>query len=176
MDDPTKLLTPVAEFKVIGQAMQRPDIPLKTNGAAKFGIDVFLPGMVFAAVRHCPTVGGTLASTLVTPAGAIKVVPLKAFDSRGAVVKDAVNAFAVVADNTWRAMKGLEGQGLVPCLVLIDPVLLHPATHLGAKGIAGRAKVVFRQRLRCIEQLPCQCLARRTRAAKPLRFSKRRTR
>lgn len=105
LDDPARLLTPVADFKVIGQPMQRPDIPLKTNGTAKFGIDVFLPGMTFAAVRHCPTVGGTLASTPATPAGAFKVVPLKAYDSRGAVVKDAVNAFAVVAENTWKANK-----------------------------------------------------------------------
>lgn len=105
LDDPARLLTPTADFKVIGQPMQRPDIPSKTNGSAKFGIDVFLPGMVFAAVRHCPTLGGTLSATPATPAGAMKVVPLKAWDNRGAVVKDSVNALAVVADNTWKAHK-----------------------------------------------------------------------
>ena len=103
LDDPIQLLTEPAAFKIIGQKLQRPDIPLKTCGAAKFGIDVFLPGMVFAVVKHCPTIGGVLAGTPATPSGAIKVVPLKAFDNRGAVVKDNYNAVALVADNTWKA-------------------------------------------------------------------------
>ena len=103
LDDPAQLLSPPASFKVIGQKVQRPDIPLKTCGAAKFGIDVWMPGMAFAAVKHCPTIGGVLAAPPATPSGAIAVVPLKAFDARGAVVKDSVNAVAVVADNTWKA-------------------------------------------------------------------------
>ena len=105
IDDATRLLTATADFKIIGQRLQRPDIPAKTSGAAKFGIDVFLPGMMFAVVKHCPTVGGVLSTTPATPTGAIKVVPLKAYDNRGAVVKDSWNALAVVADNTWKANK-----------------------------------------------------------------------
>lgn len=105
LDDPAQLLSAPASFKVIGQKVQRPDIPLKTCGAAKFGIDVWMPGMVFAVVKHCPTIGGTLASTPARPSGAVAVVPLKAADSRGAVAKDAYNAIAVVADNTWKASR-----------------------------------------------------------------------
>lgn len=103
LDDPAQLLSDPASFKVIGQKVQRPDIPLKTCGAAKFGIDVWMPGMVFAAVKHCPTIGGVLAATPIKPSGALKVVPLRAFDARGAVVKDSYNAVAVIADNTWKA-------------------------------------------------------------------------
>ncbi len=112
LDDPAQLLTPPASFTVIGQKLARVDIPLKTNGSAKFGIDVWMPDMVFAVVKHCPTVGGTLASVPATPSGAIKVVPLKASDNRGIVLKDTFNAVAVVASNTWRANKIAKGMSV----------------------------------------------------------------
>lgn len=96
-------LTPAAEYRLIGKRLPRLDLPLKTNGSAKFGIDVFIPGMVFAVIKHCPTLGGTLASVPATPSGAIALVPCTASDTRGAVVKGSTNALAIVADNTWKA-------------------------------------------------------------------------
>lgn len=102
---PASALTPQAAFQLIGKPLARPDIPPKTNGEAKFGIDVFLPGMVFAAIRHCPTFGGVLAQTPALPSGAIAVVACRASDTRGAVLKDTYNAVAVVANNTWQASK-----------------------------------------------------------------------
>ena len=96
-------LTPASEYRLIGQSVPRLDIPLKTNGDAEFGLDVFLPGMVFAVVKHCPTIGGVLSSPPVKPSAAIAVVPLKASDTRGAVTSGTCNAVAVVADNTWKA-------------------------------------------------------------------------
>lgn len=103
LDDPATLLTPAASFRVIGQRVQRPDLPSKVNGSAKFGIDVWMPGMVFGVVKHCPTFGGVLAATPAKPSGCLGVIPLKAWDNRGAVVKDSYNAVAVISDNTWRA-------------------------------------------------------------------------
>lgn len=96
-------LTPAAEFRLIGKRLPRLDLPLKTNGRAQFGIDVFIPGMVFAVIKHCPTIGGTLAAVPATPSGAIALVPCTASDTRGAVVKGTTNAVAVVASNTWKA-------------------------------------------------------------------------
>ena len=98
-------LTDPAKFRLIGQRVPRVDIPEKTDGSATFGIDVWFPDMVFAAIRHCPTLGGTLAATPAKPSGAIALVPCKASDSRGAVTAGTTNAFAVVASNTWLAMK-----------------------------------------------------------------------
>ncbi len=49
-------------FKILGKSMPRPDVPLKTNGAAVFGIDVQVPGMLYATVQRCPVIGGTLKS------------------------------------------------------------------------------------------------------------------
>ena len=44
-----------AEYKVVGQWIQRLDIPEKTNGKAKFGLDTFLAGMAYAKVAYPPT-------------------------------------------------------------------------------------------------------------------------
>jgi isoquinoline 1-oxidoreductase beta subunit len=86
-------------FKLIGKPLARLDTPVKVNGEAKFGIDAKVPGMVYAAIISCPVVGGTVASVdesgLKGKRGNLKVVKLK-------------DAVAVVADNTWRAMQGLE--------------------------------------------------------------------
>ena len=48
-------LKSAAEYKVVGRWTPRLDIPEKTNGRAKFGIDTFLPGMVYAKVAYPPT-------------------------------------------------------------------------------------------------------------------------
>jgi isoquinoline 1-oxidoreductase beta subunit len=77
---------------VIGQKMSRVDIPEKTTGAAVFGTDVIVPGMVFASVIHCPTSGGTVASAPASASGALAVVNLG--DSVG-----------VIATDTWTAMR-----------------------------------------------------------------------
>ncbi len=98
-------LTDPAKFRLIGKPVARVDIPAKTDGSAKYGIDTWFPDMVFAAIKHCPTIGGTLASTPAKPSAAIAVVPCKASDSRGAVVAGSTNAVAVVASNTWLAFK-----------------------------------------------------------------------
>ncbi len=81
-------------WKIIGQPMARFDIPDTVMGRQRFGIDVQLPGMVYAAVVQCPVFGGTLrtmdASKLKGRRGFIKVVPIE-------------GGVAVVADNWWRA-------------------------------------------------------------------------
>jgi isoquinoline 1-oxidoreductase beta subunit len=61
-----------AEYKVIGQWIPRLDIPEKTNGRAKYGIDSFLPGMVYAKVAYPPTREGSNHTT-VDDSGAKKV-------------------------------------------------------------------------------------------------------
>jgi isoquinoline 1-oxidoreductase beta subunit len=100
-------LVPGAQLRWIGQAMERQDIPSKVDGSARYGLDVRLPGQVFAAVKHCPTFGGKLAATPSKPAAAIAVVPLAvaAGTARGADLAGNINAVAVVASTSWDAMR-----------------------------------------------------------------------
>ncbi len=98
-------LTDPARFRLIGTRVPRVDLPAKVDGSAKYGLDVWFPGLVFAAIKHCPVIGGTLKSTPSKPSSAIAVVPCKASDTRGNVAAGSVNAVAVVASNTWLAMR-----------------------------------------------------------------------
>ncbi len=50
------------DFKILGKQKSRPDVPMKTNGSAIFGIDMQVPGMLYASVERCPVIGGTLKS------------------------------------------------------------------------------------------------------------------
>jgi isoquinoline 1-oxidoreductase beta subunit len=47
-----------SQFRLIGKSVPRRDIPAKVNGSAQYAIDVRLPGMVYATVRHSPVHGG----------------------------------------------------------------------------------------------------------------------
>ena len=48
-----------SQYRLIGKSVPRRDIPAKVNGTAQYAIDVRLPGMVYATVRHSPVHGGT---------------------------------------------------------------------------------------------------------------------
>jgi len=67
-------LVPDSQFKLIGKTQTRFDIPSKTDGSAQYGLDVRLPGMVYAIIKHGPSFGATLAGTPFAPAG-MQVIP-----------------------------------------------------------------------------------------------------
>ncbi len=56
----TVQLKPASEWKLIGSAAPRLDVVAKSNGTAQFGMDVRPPGLLFAAIRHCPMIGGSV--------------------------------------------------------------------------------------------------------------------
>ncbi len=86
------------DFTLIGTPAKRLDTPEKVDGKARFGIDVMIPGMKFATVATCPTIGGKLGGVDDSKTMAVKGV-------RQVVRLD--NAVAVIADNHWAAMQGL---------------------------------------------------------------------
>jgi len=53
-----KDLKPASSFRLIGKDVARVEVPLKVTGAAKYGMDVQVPGMVYAAVLQSPYPGG----------------------------------------------------------------------------------------------------------------------
>lgn len=88
------------EWKLIGQSLPRLDTAAKLDGSQIFGTDLVLPGMLNAAIKACPTFGGTLESfdeaSVRSMPGVQKVL---------AVGGDAV---AVVADTWWHAKTALD--------------------------------------------------------------------
>jgi isoquinoline 1-oxidoreductase beta subunit len=85
-----------SQFRIIGKPRKRLDTPDKTTGRTRFGIDVRLPNMLFAAAARCPVFGGKVASFDATKAKAMPGVKHVVQISSGV---------AVVADNTWNAIQ-----------------------------------------------------------------------
>ena len=86
-------------FRIVGQRTRRLDTPAKTNGTAEFGIDVKLPGMVYASLEQSPVIGGTVKGF---DAGKARAMP-------GVIdVVQIPDGVAVVADTYWHAKKARE--------------------------------------------------------------------
>ncbi|MFL5747463.1 MAG: molybdopterin cofactor-binding domain-containing protein [Niastella sp.] len=85
------------DWQYLGKPMRRLDAKAKSNGDAKFGLDVYFPEMLVAVVAHSPVFGGTVKTFDATAAKAIKGV------------RDVVKiptGVAVIADHFWAAKKG----------------------------------------------------------------------
>ena len=106
-DPNTVRLKDAKDFTLLGRSIPHLDIPDKVKGAARFGLDVRLPGMVYAVVAQCPYFRGDLLRFDATRAKAITGV-LDIFEiptDPGSANKN-TREVAVVAANTWAAMQG----------------------------------------------------------------------
>jgi len=82
------------DFKIVGKRTKRLDTAHKVNGSAQYGIDVKLPGMLYASLEQCPVIGGKVVSF---DASAAKTMP-------GVVDVVQINdGVAVVAKSYWQA-------------------------------------------------------------------------
>ena len=96
------------DFRIIGRPMAQVDTPAIVTGKPLFGIDVVLPGMLFATYEKAPVFGAGVDSADLDAARAVKGVR-KAFIVQGANAPDGLSpGVAVVADSWWRARKGRE--------------------------------------------------------------------
>jgi isoquinoline 1-oxidoreductase beta subunit len=155
---PTKVvLKPPEQWTLLGKPVARLDQRAKVNGAAQYGIDTRLPGMVYAAVAACPAFGGKL--TRVDPAPALAVAGVRQ-------VVRLPDAVAVIADHTFAAFKGLKalapawdlGPGAADSSARVwaamdkasaAPGVVGAKTGDAAAGLAGAAK-----RISAIYQIP----------------------
>lgn len=87
------------EYRIIGKSIPRIDTPSKVTGEAQFGIDIKVPGMLIATIKHCPAFGGSIEKLDDSAARAVEGVK--------EVVKFA-DSVAVVAANYWSAKNGLD--------------------------------------------------------------------
>jgi CO/xanthine dehydrogenase Mo-binding subunit len=86
------------DYKIVGQRLARVDTPAKVKGEAVFGIDFRMPGMKYAVLSRCPTIGGKVLSFDDKESKRISGV------SYVGQIGDA--AVAVVADSVWGSMEG----------------------------------------------------------------------
>ncbi len=93
------------DWTLIGQSAPRKDVPAKVNGSAVFGMDVRLPGMLYAAVRLCPMLGGSPgainANAALAMPGVLRLVPLQAWAGPTA-------GFAVIGKTGWHAQQAVQ--------------------------------------------------------------------
>jgi isoquinoline 1-oxidoreductase subunit beta len=87
------------DWTLAGTARQRLDVPDKVTGAVRYAIDMRLPGMLYAAVVHCPVFQGVLKSVDDSALAAMKGV------RRVVRLPDAV---AVVAESWWQAKRAAD--------------------------------------------------------------------
>jgi isoquinoline 1-oxidoreductase beta subunit len=92
-------LKAMSELRIVGQRVKKFDAPDIVTGKAIYGLDARMPGMLYASIERPPSVGGKLVTF--DPAKAMKVSGVRSV----VAIKAGV---AVVADNTWAAMKGRE--------------------------------------------------------------------
>lgn len=89
-------LKPASEWRLLGKPMQRLDIVPKSTGTAVYGIDLRMPGMVYATVRTNPRRDGGMqrfdARKAEAAKGVLKIVPI-------------TGGVGVIANNTWRAFE-----------------------------------------------------------------------
>jgi isoquinoline 1-oxidoreductase beta subunit len=97
-----------AAYRYIGKSMDTIDGFAMSTGAAGYGIDARLPGMLYASIERCPVHGGTVKSVDAKAAravrGVVDVIELPGptspplFNPQGGV--------AVLATDTWSAQQG----------------------------------------------------------------------
>jgi isoquinoline 1-oxidoreductase beta subunit len=93
------------DFKLVGTRVPGVDNQKIVTGAPLFGIDVKLPGMVYATYTKCPVFGGTVTSANLDE---VKKLP----GVRDAFVLDGIEGLtpgvAIVADSTWNAFSAAD--------------------------------------------------------------------
>jgi isoquinoline 1-oxidoreductase beta subunit len=89
-------LKDASQFRLIGKPLPRLDTAGKVDGSAEFGLDVQLPGMLYAVVALSPTLGGKVISVESSRAQAMPGVRRVLTTASGVVV---------VADHFWQARK-----------------------------------------------------------------------
>jgi len=99
---------PADTYRIVGKTVALNDLDDLVRGKGTFGIDARMPGMVYAAIARPPVLGSRL--TRVDEAAA-RTVPgvqtvVRLAEATPPYVFKALGGAAVIADNSWSALKG----------------------------------------------------------------------
>ena len=92
-----------ADFRILGKPVKRVDGQAIVTGKAAYGLDVYVPGMLYASIERAPTLGATPES--IDPNDALRVPGVVRVEQISAGLHRGV---AVVARDSWSAMRGRE--------------------------------------------------------------------
>jgi len=93
------------DFRIIGQSMRGVDNPLIVTGKPLFGIDVTLPGMLYAVFQKCPVFGGKVVSANTDTIKSLPGVHDAFVVKGGNNLQGLVDGVAIVAHRWWVANK-----------------------------------------------------------------------
>lgn len=103
-------LKPASAWRILGRPQRTVDARAIVTGQTRYGLDVREPGMLTAVIARCPYFGGDVASVDDAKARAIPgvrhVVRLPAPPADGPMLHHLAAGVAVVADDTWAALRG----------------------------------------------------------------------
>lgn len=96
------------QFRLIGRSVPRREARAKVDGAARFGIDARPGGMLYAALRMAPTLGGTIAginaADVMRLPGVLSVIDISNAVTGALTGQNGAGAgVAVVARTFWQA-------------------------------------------------------------------------
>ncbi|MDF2901842.1 MAG: iorB, partial [Phenylobacterium sp.] len=94
------------DYRIIGQPMVQVDTAAIVTGKPLFGIDVTVPGMLFATYEKAPVFGAKVAGADLAAAKAVKGVKDAFVVEGGTELDGLLPGVAVVATSWWAAKKG----------------------------------------------------------------------
>jgi isoquinoline 1-oxidoreductase subunit beta len=99
---------PPSAWRYVGKGQTSYDLEDICTGKAKFGMDAHIDGMVYASIEHPPVLGGKIKSfdekAPLQVKGVSKTLTIDTFTPPHHF--QPLGGIAVIADNTWSAMKG----------------------------------------------------------------------
>ena len=119
------------DYKIIGKPLRQVDTQAIVTGKPLFGIDVVVPGMLYATFEKAPVFGAKVASADLAAAKGVKGVRDAFVVEGGTALDGLLPGVAVVADSWWAARKARDK--------LNTRWADHPTSGQSSAGFAARA-------------------------------------
>jgi isoquinoline 1-oxidoreductase subunit beta len=98
-----------AEYRIIGRSIPNVDNHAIVTGQPIYGIDLKLPGMLYAAFVKCPVFGGKVASANLDEVRAMPGVRQVLVAEGGDDLTGLLGGVAILGDNWWATKRAREG-------------------------------------------------------------------